>query len=173
MSIENNESANPVGYQIVEAITDQNHLVKKVKIKYFKWWQRLLSFLFILPRFRKVYISDPFPGTVYRLLGTLIDLKATVSDKDSQELALYKIVQNNIPLLIDFVAVGIHNKNESKPPQWIYEALNYQFTIKELESLVSDIYRRLDVETFFGITISLRKVQELNLTLDPEVPGDS
>ena len=169
---ENIQSANPVGQEIVDTISDRKQFVKKVKINYAKKWHTLLSFLFILPRFKKLYLTDPFPGTVYRLLGALIDLRTTKDPQDTEELGLYKIIQTNIPLLINFIAMGLHNKS-SEPPQWLYHALNNQFSAKELESLSFDIYRRLDVETFFGITASLRKVQDLNLSLEPEVRGDS
>jgi len=172
MITENTESANPVGQEIVDTITDRKQFVKKVKIDYVKKWHKLLSFLFILPRFKKIYLADPFPGTVYRLLGTLIDLKTTKDEQDTEDLGLYKIIRANIPILISFIAIGIHNRS-SVPPRWLYLALNNQFSIKELESLSFDIYRRLDVETFFGITASLRKVQDLNLSLEPEVRGDS
>lgn len=168
---ENIQSANPVGQEIVDTISDRKQFVKKVKINYAKKWHRLLSFLFILPRFKKIYLSDPFPGTVYRLLGTLIDLKTTKDDQDTEDLGLYKIIRTNIPILISFIAIAIHNKT-SEPPRWLYHALNNQFSTKELESISFDIYRRLDVETFFGITASLRKVQDLNLSLEPEVRGD-
>lgn len=172
MITENTKSANPVGQEIVDTISDKKQFVKKVRINYAKKWHKILSFLFILPKFKKLYLSDPFPGTVYRLLGTLIDLKTTKDDQDTEDLGLYKIIQANIPILISFIAIGIHNRS-SEPPRWLYLALNNQFSIKELESLSFDIYRRLDVETFFGITASLRKVQDLNLTLEPEVRGDS
>ena len=171
MHKENIESVNPVGKEVVDTITNKKKFIKKVKIHYSNWWQNLFSLLFILPRFKKIYLTDPYPGTVYRLLGALIDLKVQKDEGDTEELGIYKIIKSNIPILIEFTAFGLHNK-ETLPPRWLFEALNNQFSTQEIEDLTYDIYRRLDVQTFFGITVSLRNVQDLNLTLDPEALGD-
>jgi len=161
---------NPIGQEMAAAISDSNKTTfKKVKVTYIHWWQRLLAFCFLLPKNKRIIISDPFPATVYRLLSILIDLKVVGDEGDTEELNFYKILKGNIPLLTDFLAIGIHNK-EGDPPHWLYTAIGNQLTAKEINDLTQDIYRRLDVETFFGILTSLRKVRELSHTLDPEAP---
>ncbi|WP_144036550.1 hypothetical protein [Sphingobacterium psychroaquaticum] len=140
-----------------------------MKVQYKTRWQKCLSAIFILPKHKDIYTADLWPATVYRLLGTLIDIKAERTTDDRE---VFEMLKGNIPLFIEFLAVGIHNA-ESEPPQWLYEALNYQFSNSELYDAVLEVYRRLDVETFFGITGSIREIRDLNLTLDPTVPGHS
>lgn len=164
----NSQSSNPIGKEIAEAISDKKTFFKKVKIKYPVWWQRLLAFFYILPRTKDIILTDLWPATVYRLLAKLIDLKVSGDKDDTEELTIYKVLKGNLPILTDYIAIGLNNRVE-EPPKWLYEAINYQLTPKELEFLANDIYRRLDVETFFGILASLRKVQEIGATLDPEV----
>jgi hypothetical protein len=164
----NTISNNPIGKEMADAISDKTTFFKKVKVNYPYWWQRVLAFFFILPRTKNIILSELHPATVYRLLSVLIDLRVKGDEGDTEELSFYKIIQSNLPLLTDYIAIALNNRVE-EPPKWLYEALNYQLSPKDLEYLVTDIYRRLDVETFFGILASLRKVQEIGSTLDPEV----
>lgn len=163
-----NTSINPIGKEMADAVSDKTTFFKKVRIKYDRWWQKLLAFLFLLPRTKNIILSDLYPATVYRLLSILIDLRVKGDEGDTEEQSFYKIIHGNLPLLTDFISIALNNKVE-EPPKWLYEAINYQMSPKDLEFLVNDIYRRLDVETFFGILASLRKVQEIGATLDPEV----
>lgn len=153
---------------MADAISDKTTFFKKVKVNYSHWWQRILAFLFILPRTKDIILSELHPATVYRLLSVLIVLRVKGDEGDTEELSFYKIIQSNLPLLTDYIAIALNNRVE-EPPKWLYQAINYQLSPKDLEYLVNDIYRRLDVETFFGILASLRKVQEIGATLDPEV----
>lgn len=153
---------------MADAISDKTTFFKKVKVNYPYWWQRILAFLFILPRTKDIILSELHPATVYRLLSVLIELRVKGDEGDTEELSFYKIIQSNLPLLTDYIAIALNNRVE-EPPKWLYQAINYQLSPKDLEYLVNDIYRRLDVETFFGILASLRKVQEIGATLDPEV----
>jgi len=172
MNTKENIANSHVGQEVADTISDKKILFKKVKVKYNHWYQRVLAFLFILPKAKDIVLSELYPGTVYRLLSILIDLKAKGDQGDSEELSIYKILKSNLPLLNDFIVIGLSNSQE-EPPKWLYYAVNYQLTSKEIEFLVNDIYRRLDVETFFGITASLRKIQALSLTLEAEAPGHS
>jgi len=170
--ISNSYSSNPIGKEIADAISDKSTFFKKVKVTYTYRWQRILAFLFILPRTKKIFLSELHPATVYRLISVLIDLRVKGDEGDTDELSFYKIIQSNLPLLTDYIAIGLNNRIE-EPPKWLYDAINYQLSAKELDFLVKDIYRRLDAETFFGILVSLRRVQEIGATLDPEAPTPS
>src|SRR5690606_37171800 len=128
----------------------------------------VVAFLFILPRTKDIILSELHPATVYRLLSVLIDLRVNGDEGVTVELSFYKIIQSNLPLLTDYIAIALNNRVE-EPPKWLYQAINYQLSPKDLEYLVNDIYPRLYVETCFGILGSLRKVQEIGATLDPEV----
>lgn len=161
-------SNNPIGKEMADAISDKRTFFKKVKVSYTHWWKRVLAFLFILPRTKSIIITDLYPATVYRLLSVLIDLRVKGDEGDTEELSFYKIIQSNLPLLTDYLAIALNNRVE-EPPKWLYDAINYQLSPKDLEYLTNDIYRRLDVETFFGILASLRRVQGIGTTLDPEV----
>lgn len=172
MNIKENITNAYVGKEIADTISDRKILFKKVQIKYSHWWQRLFGFFFLLPKTKDIVLSELFPATVYRLLSILIDFKVKGDIGDTEELSFYKIISNNLLLLNEFIAIGVNN-NIEEPPKWLYHAINYQLTPKELEFLVNDIYRRLDVEIFFGIMGSLRKIQDLSLTLEAEAPGHS
>lgn len=96
MITKTNETTNPVGKEVVETVTGAKKFIKKVRITYRSKWQRVLSTLFILPKYKKLYLSDPTPGTVYRLLGSLIDLKVKTDKGDTNDLSVYKIIRTNI-----------------------------------------------------------------------------
>ncbi|MBE8712536.1 hypothetical protein [Sphingobacterium hungaricum] len=155
--------------EIVQTITDQNKFIRKVKITYATWWQKLFSFLFILPKYKRLYLSDLWPATVFKLLAILTDLKV---HKSKQDIDIYSMIQHNIPLFIEFLATGINNKS-GKNPQWLIDAINYQFSNEELLTYIIEVYRRLDVETFFGITGSLIDLQHLNHILEAPAHGQS
>ncbi|MCY4781444.1 hypothetical protein ORI89_17425 [Sphingobacterium sp. UT-1RO-CII-1] len=162
-----NTKTNQVAKELAEVISDKTTFFKKVKIIYPHKWQRVLSFLRIIPRTNDIILTELYPGTVFLLLSILIDLRVKGDEGDTEELSFYKIIKSNIPLINKFIAVAINNK-VTEPPKWLYDAINYQLTKNDLEFLVNDIYRRLDVEIFFGIMASLRKIQEIGVTLDPE-----
>lgn len=153
--------------EIVQTITSQKKFLKKVKINYPSRAKRFLAMLRIIPKYRAIYISDLWPATVFRLLGVLTDLKVSNTNEDVE---IYQMIRTNIPLFIEFLAIGLHNK-KSDPPEWLVDALNYQVSNEELLEYIIDIYRRLDVETFFGITGSLVSLQKLNPILEAEAHG--
>lgn len=165
----NTTPENIVGKEMADSISDKKQFFKKVKIRYGHWWQRLFALIFILPKTQSIFLGELYPATVYRLLSILIDLKVKGDPGDTEELSFYKIIKNNLLLLNDFIAIGVNN-HVDEPPKWLYDAINYQLSPKDLEVLTNDIYRRLDVETFFAILTSLRKIQDLSLTLEAEVP---
>lgn len=150
---------------MVQSLSDQRVLIKKVRLRkqYQSWYSKLLSFLFIVPRFysKKIYVSELYPGTVVRLLGVISRLQGA---KEISDLEIYKMIENNIPLFIEFLAVGLNNK-PTDPPKWLIEALNYHFSATELHSAVNEVYRRLDVQTFFVISGSLIDLKELEKTI--------
>lgn len=168
-----NQDTNSVKKEIVSTITDQKTFVKsvKVQINYTTLWQKILSAIFIIPRYhkKKIYLSNLWPGTVVRLLGILVDLKA---NRSMQDVEIYSMIKHNIPLFIDFLATGLHN-SETPAPKWLKRALSYQFSNEELEAYTKEVYRRLDVETFFVITGSLINLQNLSHILEAQVPGQS
>lgn len=154
-----------VKQEMVDSLSDQKILLKKVKLKkqYKSWWKRLLSFLFILPRYstKKIYISELYPGTVIRLLGVIKNLKGA---EEVSDVEIYKMMENNIPLFIDFLAHGLNN-SPNTPPKWLYEALNFHFSIPEMQEAVTQVYRRLDMQTFFVISGSLISLEKLEKTI--------
>lgn len=154
---------------LVDTITGRKDFVKEVKVKveYRSVLKRILSSLCILPKFKKqeIYLSDPWPGTVFKLLGVLLDLKVSETNHEKD---IYAMLQANIPVLIRFIAIGIHN-DRSEPPQWLFDALEYQFDNNEIKELSAEVYRRLDVSTFFAITASMVAVnREFGSILEAE-----
>jgi len=154
-----------VKQEIVQSLTDQKILLKSVKIRnqYKHWWKKLLAYFFLIPRYKtkKIYLSELFPGTVIRLLGVIKNLRAAESISDVE---IYKMMENNIPLFVEFLAHGLHN-NADMPPKWLYDALNFHFSIPEMQEAVTQVYRRLDMQTFFVISGSLISLQELENTM--------
>ncbi|MFD1770871.1 hypothetical protein [Sphingobacterium suaedae] len=159
--------------EIVDTITDKKTFIKKVKIRiiYRTKWQHVLSSIFLIPKYhvKKIYLTNLWPGTVMKLLGVLIGMKK-IHSFDEQE--VYKVIKNNIPLFTEFLAIGLHN-NESDPPEWLKRAINYHFTPHEILINSIEVYRRLDVQTFFVITESLIDLQSLSHILEAEAPGQS
>src|SRR5690606_36200726 len=121
----NTISNNPNGKEMADAISDKTIFFKKVKVNYPYWWQRFLAFLFILPRTKSIILTDLYPATVYRLLSVLIDLRVKGDEGDTEELSFYKIIQSNLPLLTDCIAIALNNRVE-EPPKWLHDAINYQ-----------------------------------------------
>ncbi|WP_313672004.1 hypothetical protein [Sphingobacterium multivorum] len=156
---------NSVKQDMVQSLSDQKVLIKKVRLKkqYKSWYTKLLSFIFIIPRYysKKIYVSELYPGTVVRILGIISRLQGA---KEISDVEIYKMIENNIPLFIEFLAVGLNNKPVD-PPKWLIEALNYHFTPSELHAAVNEVYRRLDVQTFFAISGSLIDLKELEKTI--------
>lgn len=165
--------SNKVKKDIVSTITDEKTFIKSVKVKidYRSRFKRILAACRIIPRFhkKKIFLSNLWPGTVIRLLGVLIDLK---DNKSMRDIDIYDMIRQNVPLFIDFLAIGLHN-GESTEPEWLKRALSYQFSNHELEIYTREVYRRLDVETFFVITGSLINLQSLNHMLEAKAPGQS
>lgn len=159
---------------VVASLADQKVLIKVLKIQkfYTNWFSKILCLIKILPKFKskKIYLSDPKPATVVRLLGEIIDLKISKSNND---LEVYEMIKSNIPIFINFLAIAIHNK-KGNPPEWLIHSLGYEFEKNEISELSLEVYRRLDLQTFFGITGSMVNLnQKVGSILEGELPSIS
>ena len=79
------------------------------------------------------------------------------------------LLKNNLPQLTKVIGMAVC-KGAKMPSRDIIAALNEQFTMPELAEAISEVYRRLDLSTFFGI-LALTKSLNLSDTPDPQVHG--
>ncbi|OYD41164.1 hypothetical protein [Sphingobacterium cellulitidis] len=147
--------------ELVATLVDQKELIKVLKVPhhYNNWFTRFLSSIKVLPKFKskKIYLSDPKPGTIVKLLGELIDLKIS---KTMNDLEIYEMIKINIPIFINFLAISFHNK-KGNPPAWLIDGISYQFEKSEIQKYSLEVYRRLDLQTFFGITGSMVNLNQM------------
>lgn len=160
--------------EVVASLADHKTLIKEIKIQkfYTNWFSKFLCFIRVLPKFKniKVYLSDPKPATVVRLLGEIIELKISKSNND---LEVYEMIKCNIPIFINFLAIAIHNK-KGNAPDWLIHSLGYDFSKDEISDLSLEVYRRLDLQTFFGITGSMVNLNQMvGSILEGEAPSIS
>lgn len=147
--------------ELVASLADHKELVKVVKVPqlYNAWFTRFLASIRILPKFKskKIFLSDPKPATIVRLLGELIDLKIS---KTMNDLEVYEMIRINIPVFINFLAIAFYNK-KGNPPSWLIDGISYQFDKSEIQHYTLEVYRRLDLQTFFGITGSMVNLNQM------------
>lgn len=147
--------------ELVASLADQKELVKVIKVPqlYNAWFTRFLASIRILPKFKskKIYLSDPKPATIVRLLGELIDLKIS---KTMNDLEIYEMIRTNIPIFINFLAIAFYNR-KGTPPRWLIDGISYQFDKSEIQKYSLEVYRRLDLQTFFGITGSMVNLNQM------------
>ncbi|QEL01576.1 hypothetical protein FKG96_12415 [Olivibacter sp. LS-1] len=148
--------------QIAEAITDRPTELKKIRIKYTTWWKKVLAFLCILPRTRMLTIKAPCAATMYDIVAIYDELKITKDVVEDIDGLLYGIVKENLPSIIESIAIAVHNK-EGKPPKWLLDALWYQFEQYELATACKIVYRGLDFDSFFGIMTFVRNIKMLDI----------
>lgn len=146
----------------IEAITDESKNIKTVRIKR----AGLLGKLGF-HRNKTIALSELKTATAYRVTNQLdkvftVDLASMQGDNGAIQGILYKAINESYIDLIEALAIAIHN-DKGTPKEWIYEALEYHFTIEELATLTSEVYRRLDVTSFFVILELVRGVKLMNI----------
>ncbi|MCL7987728.1 hypothetical protein M8998_07240 [Sphingobacterium sp. lm-10] len=79
------------------------------------------------------------------------------------------LLKTNLPSLIKVIGIAA-SKGSEMPSKNLLYALNEQWTMPQLAEAISEVYRRLDLTTFFGI-MALTKSLNLNDTQDREAHG--
>lgn len=79
------------------------------------------------------------------------------------------LLKSNLPKLTKVIGMAVC-KGAKMPSKGLLLALSEQITMPELAEAISEVYRRLDLTTFFGI-LALTKSLNLSDTQDPEAHG--
>lgn len=119
--------------------------------------ERLLIFLKIKkPAVEMLYIRGLKMSTNYRLTA-ITNALMLVSEKESHEEKVMDIIHENTYQMAGYIATAIHNKN-TETPRYLIETIADEFTNTELKLAAAEVYRRLDVQSFFGSTELVRSL---------------
>lgn len=87
----------------------------------------------------------------------------------SQSDQINKLLADNVGPLVTIVALACTSGKQMPSPAMI-DAIASQMSMRQLEFAINQVYRRLDLEPFFGI-LSLAKSLNLNLFPEAEALG--
>jgi len=133
--------------------------LKEVKIAPKNKLEKLLIFLRIKkPVYKMLYIGGLKLSTNFRLTAITNSLK-TESDAECEQSKLMDLMNANTYQMAGYIATAIHNKNE-ETPRYLIQTIADEFTNEELKLASQEVYRRLDVQTFFG---SMELIRNLSL----------
>ncbi|MBB5621600.1 hypothetical protein HDE69_002661 [Pedobacter cryoconitis] len=142
---------------ILSVILDIPTPLKRVKLAPKNRIEQLLIFLKIKGySYRMLYLSGLKLSTNYRLTAIsngMILKSAKAGDMDK----FMDIYHQNIYQMAGYIAAAVHNKNE-ETPRYLIQSIADEFTNEELKLAVKDIYRRLDVQSFFDSTALVRSL---------------
>lgn len=144
---------------ILSAVLDIPTPLKHVKIAPKNMLERVLIFLKLRkPVYEMLYLRGFKISTNYRLTAISNGLLLQ-SGKDGDIDQVMQVMHENIYQLAGYVAAAIHNHN-SETPRYLVNTIADEFTNEELKLAVQEVYRRLDVQSFFG---SVELIRSLSL----------
>lgn len=134
--------------QEIASITDEPIDVGTIEVPLEGFWNKLLRSLGI-PRFRneRLYVTGATAYTMFRITALMEDL-LTESDRQGGDMKMYHLMNANIQIVCDILAIAIHNK-PGTPPDWLSNAIFTQMPQARIKMIMQDVYRRLGVEDFF------------------------
>lgn len=132
--------------QILEAIIDEPVLIKEILLK-----RSFLDKLIGIQKSVKLELRAPTARTSYKLTNLILDIDKDFGDG-------HEFIANNTHQLALIVATAIHNQNTPIPDKLVDIILD-NFTVEELKAICKEVYRRLDVHSFFDIWESLQKMK--------------
>lgn len=142
----------PIERKISSAVLDQPIHLCNIYEK--KWYGRKVE--------HEIHITGATASTLFLVSGLIASLKVR-SDKKGESSQVFDLVGSNLPNIIQFLSIVIHNK-PGTPPKWLKNGLMTQFSIKELKQMTGVVYGRLGVEDFFGI---MELVHEFQIVESP------
>lgn len=152
--------------EIAEVFTEQPSPIGIVRVPI---WGRIGVALRL---YRKIPLEiKAIPVGKVQLIGAA--LKNMVGSDElaglSQSDQINKLLADNVAPLVTIVALAC-TSGSKMPSSHLINAIGAQMSMRQLEYAINQVYRRLDLEPFFGI-LSLAK--SLNLSLFPEAaaPG--
>ncbi|QNK61715.1 hypothetical protein H7F33_14280 [Pedobacter sp. PAMC26386] len=142
---------------ILSVVLDTPTPLKRVKLAPKNRIEQFLIFLKIKrPTYEMLYLSGLKLSTNYRLTAIsngLILESAKMGEMDK----FMEIYHHNVYQMAGYIAAAVHNKNE-ETPRYLIQSIADEFTNEELKITVRDIYRRLDVQSFFDSTALVRSL---------------
>jgi len=152
--------------EIAEVFTEQPIAIATVRLPR---WGRLGK---LLRLYRKVDLEiKSIPVGKVQLIGAALKNMAGASALEglSQSDQINKLLADNVAPLVTIVALACTRGKQMPSPDLI-NAIASQMSMRQLEFAINQVYRRLDLEPFFGI-LSLAKSLNLSLFPDQEAPG--
>ena len=142
---------------ILSAVLDVPTPLKKVKLAPKNFFQRLLIFLKIkAPVYQMLYLRDLKMSTNFRLTAITNSLQVD-SESDGTIDKVMELLHANTYTMAAYIATAIHNKNE-ETPEYLIKTIADEFSNKELHIATKEVYRRLDVQSFFESSALVRSL---------------
>jgi hypothetical protein len=134
---------------ILAAVLDIPTPLKTVEIEPKNIFQKVLVFLRIRkPGSEMLYLRELKMSTNYRLTAMANALNGG-SDQDGDIAKTMDLINQNTYQMAAYLATAIHN-HKSQTPKHLIDSIYHQFSNKELHEAIKEVYRRLDVQSFFG-----------------------
>lgn len=154
---------------VLEAVLDVPTFLKVVSTP-----KNIIDRFLIMMKIRKgkeqaLILSALSMRTNYKLTYLIADLVTGSNQKGEMEKVL-EVINLNSFLMANILATAIHNKN-SKTPDYLIDTVLDNFSQAELKLAISEVYRRLDVQTFFESLGSLRTLSLFENIQDQTPPG--
>jgi hypothetical protein len=142
---------------ILSAVLDVPTALKKVQLKPRNKLFKLLEYIGLRkPAVKMIYLKNTKMSTNYRLTAISNSL-ALESSKEGAIDNLMDLMHQNTYTMAAYIATAIHNKN-SPAPGYLVQTIADEFTNEELSLATKEVYRRLDVQSFFGSTALIRSL---------------
>ncbi|MBB2148806.1 hypothetical protein [Pedobacter gandavensis] len=155
---------------VLDALLDTPTPLKAVVLVPKNTFHRILIFLRVIkPKSQMLILNATTMRTNWKLTYLISDL-AVDSKKDGEAERFLDILAINTFQMATIVATAIHNHN-SKTPSWLINSIADSFNNKELHAATKEVYRRLDVQSFFGSMELLRTLSLLGNIPDLIPPG--
>jgi len=155
---------------VLEAVLELSTPLKKVSVGPRNVLEKILSFIGLYKAKTIMLILDAISmRTNYKLTYLMLDLVPGDNSGGDIEQILNVINANSLNMAT-IVATAIHNQN-SKTPTYLINAILDGFSNAELKIAIKEIYRRLDVQSFFDSMALLRTLSLLESTPDQSPLG--
>jgi hypothetical protein len=142
---------------ILSAVLDVPTPLKEVQLKPKNKLYKLLEYFGLSkPVTKMLYLRNTKMSTNYRLTAISNSLVLEGSKEGAID-NLMEIMHQNTYTMAAYIATAIHNKN-NPAPGYLVNTIADEFTNEELSLATKEVYRRLDVQSFFGSTALIRSL---------------
>lgn len=142
--------------EILEVINDEPQQIKTITLPPLNIWQKMLQSLRLKkPKRLSLELRGVKLRSFQKLCLLILDLNNT-SEYEGTD-SMFDIGQANAFKMAAIIATAIHN-DKTPPPEYLIDAILDNFNNAEIRVIVEEVYRRLDMENFFGSMASLREL---------------